>query len=343
MILLAYYSSSTGGRTDTGQAAFPGRAAVPYLVSVADPYDSLSPLHRWRVPVALGRLERMFGFSVLDLRVHHDAAQYAASTVTLIGAPPKQDDHWTPLRAGARPALNSLLNRRHLARPTPAARRLPATLHTPRLHPRPDWRLAATADPIRELAAHRQVAQRRGRSLQPHRARPHQHRLPARRRTTRGPTRGGPGRTVTQTHNQRRHPQGHRHPRPPAPDRTQHQRPLATADTPRRRTFWLLPHQAQPRPLPHQHHPKPTPRIVHQPFTHDQSVTQARARSIAPSPLTQERRSWRVSHKGRRARRCRVLRGPRDPRSFAFGDLLAEAPAPGPRKRPETTTSTTAP
>ena len=83
--ILAYYSSSTGGRTDTGQAAFPGRAAAPYLVSVADPYDTLSPRHRWRVPLDLGRLERTFGFSVLDLRVHHDAANYAA-TVTLIGA-----------------------------------------------------------------------------------------------------------------------------------------------------------------------------------------------------------------------------------------------------------------
>jgi SpoIID/LytB domain protein len=83
--ILAYYSSSTGGRTDSGQPAFPGRAAAPYLVSVADPYDTLSPLHRWRVPVDLGPLERTYGFSVLDLRVHPDAADYAA-TVTLIGA-----------------------------------------------------------------------------------------------------------------------------------------------------------------------------------------------------------------------------------------------------------------
>lgn len=82
--ILAYYSASTGGRTDTSQAAFPGRA-VPYLVSVADPYDTLSPLHRWRVPLDLGRLQRTFGFPVLDLRVRHDAADYAA-TVTLIGA-----------------------------------------------------------------------------------------------------------------------------------------------------------------------------------------------------------------------------------------------------------------
>ena len=83
--ILAHYNSSTGGRTDTAQAAFPGRVAVPYLVSVADPYDTISPLHRWRLPLDLSRLERTFGFSVLDLIVHHDAADYAA-TVTLIGA-----------------------------------------------------------------------------------------------------------------------------------------------------------------------------------------------------------------------------------------------------------------
>ena len=83
--ILAYYNSSTGGRTDTGQAVFPGRAPVPYLVSVADPYDTISPLHRWRMPLDLGRLKRTFGLWVFDLRVRHDAADYAA-TVTLIGA-----------------------------------------------------------------------------------------------------------------------------------------------------------------------------------------------------------------------------------------------------------------
>ncbi len=43
----AYYSSTSGGRTQALADALPGVSPVPYLVSVSDPYDSLSPRHRW--------------------------------------------------------------------------------------------------------------------------------------------------------------------------------------------------------------------------------------------------------------------------------------------------------
>jgi SpoIID/LytB domain protein len=42
-----YYSSSSGGRTESVQDAWPGAAPVPYLVSVSDPYDTYSPHHDW--------------------------------------------------------------------------------------------------------------------------------------------------------------------------------------------------------------------------------------------------------------------------------------------------------
>lgn len=42
-----YYSSSSGGRTEAVQDAWPGAAPVPYLRSVPDPYDSYSPHHDW--------------------------------------------------------------------------------------------------------------------------------------------------------------------------------------------------------------------------------------------------------------------------------------------------------
>jgi len=42
-----YYSSSSGGRTESVQDAWPGSAPIPYLRSVADPYDSYSPHHDW--------------------------------------------------------------------------------------------------------------------------------------------------------------------------------------------------------------------------------------------------------------------------------------------------------
>lgn len=81
----AYYSASTGGQTDDVRNAFPGREAVPYLVSVADPYDSISPLHRWHISLDLAQVESAFGVAVRDVRVRHDAAGYATS-VELIGA-----------------------------------------------------------------------------------------------------------------------------------------------------------------------------------------------------------------------------------------------------------------
>jgi hypothetical protein len=42
-----YYSSSSGGRTEAVQDAWPGAAPVPYLRSVPDPYDTYSPHHDW--------------------------------------------------------------------------------------------------------------------------------------------------------------------------------------------------------------------------------------------------------------------------------------------------------
>jgi stage II sporulation protein D len=42
-----YYSSSSGGRTENVEDAWPGSAPVPYLRSVPDPYDTYSPHHDW--------------------------------------------------------------------------------------------------------------------------------------------------------------------------------------------------------------------------------------------------------------------------------------------------------
>jgi SpoIID/LytB domain protein len=46
-IARTYYSSSSGGRTEAVQDAWPGSAALPYLRSVPDPYDVYSPHHVW--------------------------------------------------------------------------------------------------------------------------------------------------------------------------------------------------------------------------------------------------------------------------------------------------------
>ena len=46
-VIVAYYSSDSGGRTAAVQDGLPGVPPEPYLVSVPDPYDTLSPHHVW--------------------------------------------------------------------------------------------------------------------------------------------------------------------------------------------------------------------------------------------------------------------------------------------------------
>jgi SpoIID/LytB domain protein len=46
-VIPAYYFSTSGGRTSSIHDAWPRAEQVPYLVSVPDPYDSISPRHSW--------------------------------------------------------------------------------------------------------------------------------------------------------------------------------------------------------------------------------------------------------------------------------------------------------
>ena len=46
-VATTFFFSTSGGRTAAIQDAWPKSAPVPYLVSVADPYDTLSPWHNW--------------------------------------------------------------------------------------------------------------------------------------------------------------------------------------------------------------------------------------------------------------------------------------------------------
>ena len=77
-----YYSSSSGGRTEAVQDAWPGSAPLPYLRSVPDPYDTYSPHHDWgplgftgpRLAARLG-----LGSAVDSVRVVRDASFRAES------------------------------------------------------------------------------------------------------------------------------------------------------------------------------------------------------------------------------------------------------------------------
>ncbi len=83
-----YYSSSSGGRTESVEDAWNG-AALPYLRSVSDPYDAYSPHHDWG-PVAVSpetlaaRLGA--GGSVVGVRLVRDAGYRVSQVVASLSS-----------------------------------------------------------------------------------------------------------------------------------------------------------------------------------------------------------------------------------------------------------------
>ncbi|MDX6691742.1 MAG: stage sporulation protein [Solirubrobacteraceae bacterium] len=59
----ALYHSSSGGRTASNEEAF-GSDPAPYLRSVEDPHDDLSPLHTWRVTLRNATAQQRLGDNV---------------------------------------------------------------------------------------------------------------------------------------------------------------------------------------------------------------------------------------------------------------------------------------
>jgi len=83
-VATTFFYSSSGGRTAAIQDAWPKAARVPYLVSVSDPYDTLSPWHTWGPVMVTGATLRKalkLSAPVLDLTVTPGAAGRAASVL----------------------------------------------------------------------------------------------------------------------------------------------------------------------------------------------------------------------------------------------------------------------
>jgi SpoIID/LytB domain protein len=57
-VAYTYFFSTSGGRTATVTDVWPGSKAIPYLVAVDDPYDSVSPYHRWGPVVRTAKAAR---------------------------------------------------------------------------------------------------------------------------------------------------------------------------------------------------------------------------------------------------------------------------------------------
>jgi stage II sporulation protein D len=56
-----FYFSTSGGRTENIENSFIGAAPKPWLKSMADPYDSISPKHRWTVRMSNARMGALLG------------------------------------------------------------------------------------------------------------------------------------------------------------------------------------------------------------------------------------------------------------------------------------------
>lgn len=83
-VATTYFFSTSGGRTADVAEAWPGAQPVPYLVSVPDPYDSASPVHRWGpVGVTGAKLKRALKLAALpvDARVRTSRSGRASQLV----------------------------------------------------------------------------------------------------------------------------------------------------------------------------------------------------------------------------------------------------------------------
>jgi stage II sporulation protein D len=60
-VITAFFFSTSGGETESVQYGFPGSRPVPYLKSVKDPYDDVSPYHKWRVRYSQRQMESRLG------------------------------------------------------------------------------------------------------------------------------------------------------------------------------------------------------------------------------------------------------------------------------------------
>ncbi|MEK6276311.1 MAG: SpoIID/LytB domain-containing protein [Actinomycetota bacterium] len=81
-----YFFSSSGGRTSSAEEVW--GEPVPYLVSVDDPYDTLSPHHRWGpFVISAGRLDRALGSPgrLMDVRTAKGPSG-RVKTVTAVGS-----------------------------------------------------------------------------------------------------------------------------------------------------------------------------------------------------------------------------------------------------------------
>jgi stage II sporulation protein D len=86
-VATTFFFSTSGGRTASIEDAWTNGSPLPYLVSVADPYDTASPHHKWGpFPFTTAKLTKTFKVPgrLLDVRVTVNPSQ-RVEEMTLIG------------------------------------------------------------------------------------------------------------------------------------------------------------------------------------------------------------------------------------------------------------------
>jgi stage II sporulation protein D len=85
--IVTYFSSSTGGRSANVEEGITGASPEPYLVSVDDPYDTISPYHDWTLTLSDRDLSRQAIYPGLVTGIQIDAYPSGrVNTVTLNGS-----------------------------------------------------------------------------------------------------------------------------------------------------------------------------------------------------------------------------------------------------------------
>ena len=81
--IVGYYSASSGGMTSAVSDVWPEKPQVPYLVPVRDPFDAISPYHRWTLALTPTELAAKLKVPVRDLRVEKNRSGRVVSVRVL--------------------------------------------------------------------------------------------------------------------------------------------------------------------------------------------------------------------------------------------------------------------
>jgi stage II sporulation protein D len=100
-VIVAYFHSTSGGHTEHNENIFAGTTPLPYIRGVRDPWDRVSPRHRWRLSYSASRLGGALGVGRLRrVRVHRRGVSGRIVYATFRGSAGRRRLHgWSGVRA----------------------------------------------------------------------------------------------------------------------------------------------------------------------------------------------------------------------------------------------------